>query len=62
MTEEQPFSAHEEIEPTKVSVRGPNVLNTLDAPPKPDAVRAQDAAVRKHLKGRFRRQDPPEES
>jgi hypothetical protein len=61
MTEDEPFS-HEEIEPTKLSLRGPNVLNTLDAPPSADAVRAQEAAMRRHLKDRRTQQDSPDDS
>jgi hypothetical protein len=64
MTEEEleddPFKRAEEIEPTRVPLKGPNVLNTLDTPPHPDAVRAHDAAIRKHLQqDRKPRQDSP---
>ena len=62
MTVEEPFRGDEEIEPTKVSLRGPNVLNTIDAPLSPDAVKAQEAAVRRHLKSRRAEQDPPDDS
>lgn len=58
--EEQPFMGDEEIEPTKVSLKGPNVLSTFDAPPSPDAVRVQKAAVRRYLKGRRGGQQPPD--
>jgi len=47
--------------PTRVPLKGPNVISTLDTPPHPDAVRAQDAAIRKHLRDRKQRQDEPEE-
>ncbi len=61
MTEDEPFRSAEDMEPTKVPLKGPNVLNTLDTPPHPDAVRAHDAAIRKHLQERKPRQDPPED-
>ena len=57
--EERPFQGDGEIEPTLVPLRGPNVISTFDTPPHPDAVRAQDAAIRKHLQDRKPRQDPP---
>ena len=57
MTEEEPFRAAEEMEPTKAPLEGPNVTSTFDTPPRPDAVRAQDAAIRRHLQARR----PPEE-
>jgi hypothetical protein len=59
MTEEQPFMGDEEMEPTKLPLRGPNVISTFDAPPHPDAVKAQDAAMRRHLKDRRSEQDRP---
>jgi len=59
MTEEDPFKGGEEIEPTRVPLKGPNVTTTLDTPPSPDAVKAQDAAIRKHLRDRRAQQDPP---
>jgi hypothetical protein len=62
MGEEEPFRGDEEIEPTKVSLKGPNVVSTFDAPPSPDAVKAQEAAVRRHLRIRRSEPDPPEES
>jgi hypothetical protein len=49
MSEEQPFKGGEEFAPTPLSLKGPNVISTFDTPPHPDAVRAQDAAIRKHL-------------
>ena len=60
MSEDEPFRGDEEIEPTKVSLKGPNVVSTLDAPPSPDALRAQKEAMRRHLKGQRADQDPPE--
>ena len=52
MTEEEPYKAGEEMEPTRAPLKGPNVVSTFDTPPSPDAVRAQDAAIRRHLQGR----------
>jgi hypothetical protein len=57
MSEETPFEGAEEMEPTKVPLKGPNVTTTLDTPPNPDAVRAHDAAIRKHLRDRRSEQD-----
>jgi hypothetical protein len=59
MTEEQPPKGHEHMEPTKVPLSGPNVASTFDLPPSPDAVKAHDAAIRRHLEERKPRQDPP---
>ncbi len=59
MTEEDPFKGAEDIEPTLVPLTGPNVISTLDTPPSPDAVKAHDAAIRKHLQDRRSQQDPP---
>jgi hypothetical protein len=59
MDEEEPFGSAEDLEPTRVPLKGPNVITTLDAPPRPDAVRAQDAVIRKHLLDRRSQQDPP---
>jgi hypothetical protein len=50
--EAQPFKARGQIAPTPLSLKGPNVISTFDTPPHPDAVRAQDAAIRRHLQGR----------
>lgn len=58
MTEEDPFRNAEEPEPTRVPLKGPNVTSTLGVPPRPDAVRAQEASIRKHLRDR-RGGDPP---
>ncbi|HEX3911524.1 MAG TPA: hypothetical protein VHW67_12580 [Solirubrobacteraceae bacterium] len=53
MTEADPFHRPEGgPKPTPVKFDGPNVISTFDAPPKPDAVRAHEAAIRKHLQGR----------
>jgi hypothetical protein len=53
MAEEEPFESFESagnLEPTKVELSGPNVLSTFDTPPRADAVRTQEAAIRKHLR------------
>jgi hypothetical protein len=60
MTEEEPRRGGEEMEPTWVPLKGPNVISTFDAPPHPDAVRAHEAAIRRHLRDRRPRKDPPE--
>jgi hypothetical protein len=60
MTEPEPFKAPEEMEPTKAHLKGSNVVSTFDMPPHPDAVKAHDAAMRRHLKDRRPRQDPPQ--
>ncbi|HSZ70949.1 MAG TPA: hypothetical protein VK756_11385 [Solirubrobacteraceae bacterium] len=50
MTESDPFEdAREKPRCTKVELRGPNVTSSLDKPPRPDALKAQQAAIRKHL-------------
>jgi hypothetical protein len=50
MTERNPFEEpRRQPERTKASVRGPNVVNTIDTPPRPDALRVLRAAIRKHL-------------
>jgi len=59
MREDEPYKGGEDMEPTRVPLKGPNVITTLDTPPSPDAVRVQDAAIRKHLQVRRSRQDPP---
>ena len=50
--EAQPFKAREQVVPMPLQLRGPNVISTFDTPPHPDAVKAQDAAIRKHLQDR----------
>jgi hypothetical protein len=59
MTEEQPFKGADEMESTKVPLKGPNVISTFDAPPHPDAVKAHEASSRRHLKGQSPEQDTP---
>jgi hypothetical protein len=49
MPEDAPFDGPEDIEATKVPLKGPNVISTFDTPPHPDAVKAHDAAIRRHL-------------
>jgi hypothetical protein len=62
MGEYEPFKGREQhkLEPTEAPLKGPNVISTLDTPPHPDAVRAQDAAIRRHLKDRRAQQNPPD--
>jgi hypothetical protein len=57
--EEQPFKAGRQAPPTTLPLRGPNVISTFDTPPHPSAVKAQDAAIRKHLQDRKPRPDGP---
>lgn len=52
MPEEDPFHGAEDVEPTKVQLKGPNVNSTFDTPPTPDAVKTHEAAIRKHLQNR----------
>ncbi|HTW42950.1 MAG TPA: hypothetical protein VMD79_11610 [Solirubrobacteraceae bacterium] len=59
MREDEPFKGREDMEPTRAPLKAPNVISTLDTPPSPDAVKAQDAVIRKHLQGRRSQQDPP---
>jgi hypothetical protein len=59
MTEDEPFDGAGEMEPTKVQLKGPNVLSTFEVPLSADALRAQDAAIRKHLQDQRRGDDPP---
>jgi len=54
MAEEEPFERLGELEPTRVELKGPNVTSTLDTPPRPDAIRMQLAAIRRHLQRRRR--------
>jgi hypothetical protein len=61
MTEEEPFKDAQDMEPTRAPLKGPNVISTFDTPPHPDAIRAQDAAIRKHLQDRRSRPDRPQD-
>ena len=50
MTESDPFKhAREKLQFKKIEFRGPNVTSSIDRPPRPDALRVQQAAIRKHL-------------
>jgi hypothetical protein len=50
MTESDPFRhPRRKLECTKVQLRGPNVTSSIDRPPRPDALKVQQAAIRKHL-------------
>jgi hypothetical protein len=60
MTEEDPFQGSEEVEATKVELKGPNVTSTFDTPPTPDAVKTHQAAIRKHLRRRRDGESRPE--
>jgi hypothetical protein len=59
MTEEDPYRRPGDLEPTKVQLKGPNVTSTFDTPPRADAVRAHEAAIRRHLQDRRPGGDPP---
>jgi hypothetical protein len=60
MHEDDPFQGGEEqVEPTKVELKGPNVTSTFDVPPSPDAVEVHEASIRKHLEDRRREGNPP---
>jgi hypothetical protein len=58
MAEEEPRRGPEQLEPTKLPLRGPNVVSTFDVPPSADAVKAHEAVIRKHLQDRKPREDP----
>ncbi|HWX45119.1 MAG TPA: hypothetical protein VNY52_07325 [Solirubrobacteraceae bacterium] len=50
MTERNPFEdGRKKLERTGLNLRAPNVNSTFDTPPRPDALKAQKAAIRKHL-------------
>jgi hypothetical protein len=61
MTESDPFEdAREKPRCTKVELHGPNVSSSFDRPPRPDALKVQQAAIRKHLHDRgLRGHRPP---
>jgi hypothetical protein len=59
MSENDPFEGSSEMEPTKVHLKGSNVISTLDVPPRADAVKAHEAAIRKHLQAKRPDKDPP---
>jgi hypothetical protein len=52
MIEEDPYDRVGDLKPTKVQLKGQNVKSTFEKPPRPDAFKAQHAAIRKHLQGR----------
>ena len=58
MTEEVPFGKSGDLEPSRLQLRGPNVGSTFDLPLRADALRAQLAAIRKHLQDRRSGIDP----
>jgi hypothetical protein len=63
MTESDPFEdAREKPRCTKVELRGPNVSTSFDRPPRPDALKVQQAAMRKHLHDRGLRRRRPQGS
>ena len=60
MTESDPFEhARQKPQFKTVELRGPNVTCSFDRPPRPDALRVQQAAIRKHLDGRRPRGEGP---
>jgi hypothetical protein len=59
MTEEEPFEPVGDLRPTKVELKGPNVISTFDTPPRAAAVRTQAAAIRKHLQDLRPGERPP---
>ncbi|HEY1451481.1 MAG TPA: hypothetical protein VGF47_11070 [Solirubrobacteraceae bacterium] len=59
MTEQDPFQGKREPEPTSVWLDGPNTSSTFQKPLCPDAQRAHDAAIRKHLHDRRSGPDRP---
>jgi hypothetical protein len=61
MTEEDPFKDPEDLELTKLPLTGPHIATTFDKPPSADALEAQEAAIRKHLRDRQPPQGPPSE-
>ena len=60
MDEDEPLKGGEDMEPTRVPLKGPNVSSTFDVPPRPDALRAHLQAIRRHLRIAHPRQDPPD--
>jgi hypothetical protein len=61
MNEDEPLKGAAEIGATRVPLKGPNVISTLDTPPRADAVKAHDAAMRKHLQDHRAQQDQGEQ-
>jgi hypothetical protein len=63
MIESDPFEdEREKPRCTKVDLRGPNVSSSFDRPPRPDALKVQQAAMRKHLHDRGPRGQRPQGS
>jgi hypothetical protein len=60
MTENDPFEdAREKPRCTKVELRGPNVSSSFDRPPSADALKVQQATIRKHLQDHPQQGHPP---
>ena len=49
MSEPQPQRKPPPREAIRVPLRGPNIVSSLDAPPRPAAIKVHQAVVRKHL-------------
>ena len=49
MSEPQPKKQPPPQEAIRVPLRGPNLMSSLDAPPRPAAIKVHQAVVRKHL-------------
>ncbi len=63
MTERNPFEDdRKQPERTTVNLSAPNVISTFDTPPRPAALKAQKAAIRKHLHERRSDGQPPQGS
>jgi hypothetical protein len=53
MTESDPFEhARQKPQFKMIELKGPNVTSSVGRPPRPDALRVQQAAIRKHLHDR----------
>ena len=61
MSEAQPFKEGAGREPKLHPLKGPNMISTFDCPPRPDANKVHDAAIRKHLQDRRPPKDPPKQ-
>jgi hypothetical protein len=61
MNEDEPrFRGSAGLGPTPFPLKGPNLTTTFDTPPHPDAIRLQDAMIRKHLQDRRDQRDRPQ--
>jgi hypothetical protein len=58
MREEEPFKGADELTPTRVRLKGPNVCSTFERPLRADVMRAHLAAMRLHLQRRRAGKDP----